>query len=109
MVYGWLADNGNVNPEECWVGLFQEIENGDGTVRPTLIQMQPWIIGQNSQIAQYVGFNVPVRKGTKLKIMTGFNVNGQNSGFGQSNSLMISRSGSLVNTFVGYIVNNGGQ
>lgn len=41
--------------------------------------------------------------------MTGFNVNGQNSGFGQSNSLMISRSGSLVNTFVGYIVNNGGQ
>jgi hypothetical protein len=53
---------------------------------------------------QYVGFTLPVRKGLKLKVMTGFNVNGENSGFGNANSLMTSGVGSMVNTFVGYIV-----
>lgn len=103
-MYGWLADNGNVNPEECWVGVFAEIENADGTKRPTLLQMQPWIIGKNSQTMQYVGFSLPVRKGLALKVMTGFNVNGENSGFGNANSLMTSGVGSMVNTFVGYII-----
>ena len=104
VMYGWLADNGNLNPEECWVGLFSEIENEDGKRRATLIQMQPWIIGSRSQTMQYVGFSIPVKKGLKLKVMTGFNVNGENSGFGNANSLMTSGVGSMVNTFVGYIV-----
>ena len=103
VMYGWLADNGNLNPEECWVGLFAKILNGDGVVRPTLIQAQPWIVGKNSQTVQYVGFTLPVRQGLELKVMTGFNVNGESSGFGNANSLMMSGVGSLVNTFVGYI------
>jgi hypothetical protein len=39
VMYGWLADNGNVNPEECWVGVFSEIENADGKTRATLLQV----------------------------------------------------------------------
>ena len=81
-----------------------KIENEDGKRRATLIQMQPWIIGSRSQTMQYVGFSIPVKKGLKLKVMTGFNVNGENSGFGNANSLMTSGVGSMVNTFVGYIV-----
>lgn len=104
VAYGWLADNGNLNPENCWVGIFSPIKNKDGVVRDTLLQVQPWIVGEESQTMQYVGFTLPVRKGLKLKLMTGFNVNGNNSGFGNQNSLMTAKAGSMVNTLVGYIV-----
>ena len=26
VMYGWLADNGGLNPEECWVGVFGKIK-----------------------------------------------------------------------------------
>lgn len=104
VAYGWLADNGNLNPENCWAGLFSPIENADGTVKDILVQVQPWIIGDKSQTLQYVGFTLPVRKGLKLKLMTGFNVNGNNSGFGNQNSLMTAKVGSMVNTLIGYII-----
>lgn len=55
---------------------------------------------------QYVGFNVPVRKNMKLKIMTGFPVNGTTSGFQtpDGHSLLMTRYGNVPNTFVGYVI-----
>mgnify|MGYP003370721930 FL=1 len=84
VVYGWLADNGNVAAQEAWVGLFGYVTIGDiqsQRKRWVALQIQPWIIGQKSQALQYVGFNVPVKKNMQLKIMTGFPVNTMNSGF----------------------------
>ena len=95
VIYGWLADNGSTTSTNAWVGLFGEINN-----RWILLQLQPWIIGSKSSILQYIGFNVAVKKGLKLKIMTGFPVNGSNStpqgdiGWGIN----------VVNHFAGYII-----
>ena len=95
VIYGWLADNGNTTSTNAWVGLFGEINN-----RYILLQLQPWIIGSKSSVLQYIGFNVPVKQGLKLKIMTGFPVNGSNSvqpgdiGWGIN----------IVNAFAGYVI-----
>lgn len=95
VIYGWLADNGNTTSTNAWVGLFGEIND-----RYILLQLQPWIIGSKSSVLQYVGFNVPVKQGLNLKIMTGFPVNGSNSvqpgdiGWGIN----------IVNAFAGYVI-----
>ena len=112
VIYGWLADNGGVLPEECWVAVFGKIlcmneADGSYSEKPVALAVQPWVIGANSQVAQYVGFQLPVKAGMQLKIMTGFNVNGRNSGFGRAHSLMLNdpdAGGNMPNTFVGYIV-----
>jgi len=111
VVYGWCADNGNLLPEECWVGLFGKLVCGAAgqaqEVQDVALQVQPWVVGRNSQLMQYVSFSVPVKEGTELKIVTGFNVNGQNSGFGDSGTggnLMLKPN--LPNTFVGYIIHD---
>lgn len=95
VIYGWLADNGSTISTNAWVGLFGYIKE-----RWILLQLQPWIIGSKSSILQYIGFNVAVKKGLKLKIITGFPVNGSNStpqgdiGWGIN----------VVNNFAGYII-----
>lgn len=104
VLYGWVACNNDVNAEECWVGIFSEIVNGDNQFHETALAVQPFIIGKYSQVAQYVGFNIPVKSGLKLRVCTGFNVNGQNSGFGNTNSLMLNGNGNEPNTFVGYVI-----
>ena len=112
VAYGWLADNGGVLPEECWVGLFGKVRcldaaTGEYVEEDIALAVQPWVVGANSQVAQYVGFQLPVKKGMKLKIKTGFNVNGLNSGFGRAHSLMLNdpdAGGNMPNTFVGYIL-----
>jgi len=53
---------------------------------------------------QYVSFNLPVKAGLRLKIMTGFNVNGNNTGLTDIPSLMFGQEGNMPNTFVGYIL-----
>jgi len=106
--YGWLADNGNVKPGCAWVGLFGRVLCGNAA-EPSWValQIQPWIIGKYSSTAQYVSFNIPVKRGLQLKIMTGFNVNGNNSGLhGDTPTLMFTDAGNLPNTFVGYIFNS---
>jgi len=62
--YGWLADNGNVKPGCAWVGLFGHVKCGNDT-NPSWValQVQPWIMGKYSSTAQYVSFNIPVKKG----------------------------------------------
>lgn len=104
VLYGWLASNADVLPEECWVGLFTKMKNGDNQEHDTAIAIQPWIIGRNSQILQYVGFNVPVKEGMEITVRTGFNVNGTNSGFEINNSLIL--NGNRPNAFVGYIIHS---
>lgn len=106
VVYGWLASNAEVAAQQAWVGLYGMVKTADATASAewTLLQVQPWIIGQSAQVMQYVGFNVPVNVGLRLKIMTGFAVNGSNSGLHYGNSLMFSNKGNMPNTFVGYIV-----
>lgn len=95
VIYGWLADNGNTISQNAWVGLFGQINN-----EWILLQLQPWIIGQKSSVMQYVGFNIPVKTGLRLKIQTGFAVNG-------SNSVQMNTFGwglQTVNNFAGYIL-----
>jgi len=107
-VYGWLADNGTVRPAQAWVGLFANVQVRDPDdpsamrARWVPIQMQPWIIGQKSSERQYVGFNVPVRAGLRLKIKTGFPVNGDTGGFAEQGNASLALN--QPNTFVGYII-----
>ena len=62
-------------------------------------------MGKYSSTAQYVSFNIPVKKGLKLKIMTGFAVNGNNTALHTDTpTLMFIDEGNLPNTFVGYIL-----
>lgn len=97
VVYGWTADSGRVLPQESWIAIYGKI-NGIWTI----LQLHPWIVSQNSSILQYVGFNVPVKKGLEIKIQTGFSVNMTASGFNTGNTLTFN-DGS-INTFVGYII-----
>lgn len=109
VVYGWLADNGNVAAQEAWVGLFGKVNIGNTSSeekRWVALQIQPWIIGTKSQALQYVGFNVPVKKGMQLKIMTGFPVNVRNSGFQDPSYNTLTLLSNQPCTFVGYILRN---
>lgn len=106
-IYGWLASNEQVTAQEAWVGLFAKVRQQGGTKEDWIaLQIQPWIIGRNSQVLQYVGFNVPVHAGLRLKIMTGFNVNGFSSGTNTGRSLLFNDVGVIPNTFVGYVFQN---
>lgn len=100
VVYGWLASDSDVLPQDAWVGIFGEIETTSGS-QYTLLQLQPWIMGTHTGILQYIGFNIPVRQGLKLKIKTGFRTNMTATAFNSSNTLTYSNV--TNNTFVGYI------
>lgn len=106
-IYGWLADRGGVLPQNAWVGLYGNIQmyNGkDADVQQNkwvLLQLQPWIRGANATQLQYVSFNIPVKEGLRLKIRTGFNVNGKVGGF--QNYRSITYALNQPNSFVGYI------
>ena len=97
VMYGILADNGDVDARTAWVGLFGKVDG-----KEICISLQPWIIGQKSSILQYVGFNIPVKQNLKLKIRTGFPVNGSNSGSQGSNSMMFGIG--VDSNFVGYVI-----
>lgn len=107
-VYGWLADNGYVLPQDCWVGLYGKVGIYDDVNEKqlndkwVLLQMQPWIRGQNSTQLQYVCFGLPVNEGLYLKIKTGFLVNGHVGGFQDSRSLTFALN--QPNSFTGYII-----
>lgn len=107
-IYGWLASNASVQAQEAWVGLFAWIKTGTypDAGNWVLIQVQPWIVGQYAQAAQYVGFNAFVKRGLELKIMTGFPVNGNSSGLHVGNTLMFNTTGNMPNSFVGYVIVN---
>lgn len=106
VVWGWLAENIiPPAPEQCWVALFAKLkcENYNNTEVDVPIQVKPWIRGANASTIQYVSFNVPVRKGLRLKIKTGFPVNGDNSGLQNPGSLTF-LDGNIPNAFFGYVI-----
>lgn len=106
VVWGWLADKGDVPPEMAWVGLFAAVKCEDSNDTQTIevpISIQPWIRGEYASTLQYVSFNVPVKAGLKVKIKTGFTVNNQNSGFQNSGTLTFIDM-NIPNSFFGYIV-----
>ena len=107
VVYGWLADSGTVIPQEAWVAIYGMIVTQDVNSAPkwTILQLQPWIKTQNSNKIQYVGFNIPVKKGLRLKIKTGFAVDASATATNQYNTLTFENV--QPNTFVGYIVTGG--
>lgn len=59
-------------------------------------------MSERSKVIQYVGFNIPVQKGLRLKIKTGFSVNSTATATNSGNSLVFQNV--QHNTFVGYIV-----
>lgn len=105
VIYGWLADNGDVDPQDAWVGLYGCLHTNadDDNERDwVLLQLQPWPLTAKSSVFQYVGFNVKVAKGMKLKIKTGFRVKGKNSGFQGGSTLTYWTN--QPNSFVGYFL-----
>lgn len=104
-MFGWLADNGNVLAQDAWIGLYAQmyVETGDGTLVQKWIplQIQPWIIGSKSSARQYASFNMPVKAGLRLKVKTGFNVNGSTAGMQDSSTKSFSLN--EPNCFVGWI------
>lgn len=105
VMWGWLADSGKVEPQNAWVGLFARVkyEGGNNTYVDVPVSIQPWIRGEYASTLQYVGFTVPVQKGLKLKIKTGFAVSDASSGF-QSGSTMTFIDRWVPNAFFGYVV-----
>ena len=105
VIYGWLADNGDVDPQDAWVGLYGCLHTNadDDNERDwVLLQLQPWPLTAKSSVFQYVGFNIKVAKGMKLKIKTGFRVKGKNSGFQGGSTLTYWTN--QPNSFVGYFL-----
>ena len=107
VMWGWLADYGTPPPEPqfCWVALYASIktEGSNDTHVDIPIAVQPWIRGQHAAAMQYVGFNVPVKKGLRLKVKTGFPVNGKTSGFQGQGSLTFLDQW-IPNAFFGYVI-----
>lgn len=107
VIWGWLAENVSPipEPEQCWVGLFAKMkcENYNNTEVDVPVSIQPWIRGKNSSSIQYLSFNIPVKKGLRLKIKTGFPVNGENSGIQRPGSLTF-LDGNIPNAFFGYVI-----
>ena len=105
-LFGWLADNGNVLAQDAWVALYAQIllasESSTPQYRWIPIQVQPWIIGARSSIRQYVGFSVPVKEGLKLKIRTGFRVNGSTAAMQDESTKSFNLN--EPNCFVGWII-----
>lgn len=95
-VYGWLADSGSVPPAKAWVAL-------DGYVGNEWLhlQVQPWCIGEKHSQLQYVGFNLPVAASLSVRVSTGFEVNGQNSGMQNVDRSLTDAS---PNCFKGYVI-----
>lgn len=64
-IYGWLTDDGNVQPQEAWVGLYGKVRTTENSVVKSmpewvLLQLQPWAVTTKSNTMGYVGFSIPV-------------------------------------------------
>ena len=106
-LYGWLADDGKVLPQEAWVALCGTIKNPNKENDDdywVILQVQPWVVSDRSHIIQYVGFNIPVKKDMKLKIRCGFNVSESSSATNTHNTLTYAHV--APNRFVGYILHS---
>lgn len=77
VIYGWLADTGVIDTAQCWVALEGQMQDNSWKI----LQLQPWILGARHSNMQYVGFNVSVAQGMKLRVEVGFELNYQSSSY----------------------------
>ena len=105
VVWGWLADKGDVQAYQAWVAMMACIKPEDaGQVEKYYpVSVQPWIVGRYSSKLQYVGFTVPVAAGTRIKFKTGFKVAHVNSAFQQAGTMTF-LDVNIPNSFFGYVV-----
>lgn len=105
-MFGWLADNGNVLAQDAWVALYGHVyvasETGVQTQKWIPLQVQPWPIGAKSSIRQYVSFSIPVKEGLRLKVKTGFRVNGSEAAMQDSATKSFNLN--EPNCFVGWVL-----
>ena len=102
VIYGWMADNGDVAPAQAWVSLDGQIQNSQDW---TILQLNPWSISTNSNKLQYISFNLPVAAGLKIRVRTGFPVNTNVSGSQNINKSLV--TGNNISTgFKCYIIYN---
>lgn len=108
VMYGWLADNGNVDTAAAWVALEGCIIGENNSETWLILQLQPWILGEKHENLQYVGFNCPVTEGMKIRVKTGFTLNYTNSTYqNRKNSLVKNNlipGTNLTNAFLGYVI-----
>ena len=73
-----------------------------------MIALSPWIIGEKSNILQYVGFNCPVQKDLIIRIRSGFKVADNSRSFANRglifNVTSTATRSNINNTFIGYIL-----
>lgn len=105
-MFGWLADNGNVLAQDAWVALYGQVyvtlTTGEQVQKWIPLQVQPWPIGARSSIRQYVSFSIPVKEGLRLKVKTGFRVNGSEAAMQDSATKSFNLN--EPNCFVGWIL-----
>lgn len=105
-MFGWLADNGNVLAQDAWVALYGQVyatqDDGSLVQKWIPLQVQPWPIGAKSSVRQYVSFSLPVREGLRLKVKTGFRVNGTEGAMQDSATKSFNLN--EPNCFVGWIL-----
>lgn len=105
-MFGWLADNGNVLAQDAWVALYGQVyvdpENEMPTQKWIPLQVQPWPIGAKSSVRQYVSFSLPVKEGLRLKVKTGFRVNGSEAAMQDSATKSFNLN--EPNCFVGWVL-----
>lgn len=102
--YGWITAPSVIDPANAWVG----IEAKKGTSDYMLIALQPWIVGDNSNVMQYIGFNCPVQKNMVIRITTGFTITDFSRSF-SGRGLVVNVNSSATysninNCFVGYVL-----
>ena len=100
--YGWITAPKVIDPADAWVAVEAEIAQGQWM----MIALSPWIIGDKSNIMQYVGFNCPVQVGVNIRIRTGFQITDFSRSF-SGRGLVInteSPNQNINNTFIGYIL-----
>jgi hypothetical protein len=101
-LYGWITAKTTIEAEEAWV-MLEGSKNKNGPW--TILQVQPFIYTINSNVLQYVSFNLPVAAGIHIRIRTGFDVVESTSGF-TSRSLIIRKTDSgftQPNKFIGTV------
>lgn len=102
VVYGWMTALDITDTQECWIALEAFIKN-----RWIIISVQPWVVGQKASYMQYVGFNVLVSAGTKLRITTGVRIDTSASRYQSGKTLVYNKNdvnSNITNTFVGYVL-----
>ena len=100
VIYGWMADTGNVAAAQAWISLDGFIQNNW-----EILQLKPWSTSNISNKLQYVNFNVPVANGLNIRIRTGFPVNTTISGAQNINRSLVTGNNISIG-FKCYVIYN---